>query len=70
VLLARPRQPGDGSAERGHGLGWEGRLLVAGLGAAIGIATFAYLALTAYLGVLICLKVMTSCHAPPEEDSP
>ncbi len=69
--LARPAAPGGAEpAERGTGLGWEGRLLVAGMAAAMGIATFAYLALTAYLGVLICAKVVTSCLAPQEEDRP
>ncbi len=68
VLLARARPGGDGPAERGTALGWEGRLLFAGLGAAIGIGTVAYLALTAYLGVLICAKVVTSCLAPREEN--
>lgn len=37
----------------GSGLGWEGRMLVVGLGAVVGLETFAYLGLTAYLGVLI-----------------
>jgi hypothetical protein len=68
ILLTKPRHVGDQPAERGTWLGWEGRLLLAGLGAAVGIATFAYLALTAYLGVLICAKVVTSCLAPREED--
>jgi hypothetical protein len=69
ILLSRPRHVGDEAAERGAWLGWEGRLLVAGIGTAIGVATFAYLALTAYLGVLICAKVVTSCLAPREEDN-
>jgi len=66
-MLAKPRQPGVEPAERGTSLGWEGRMLLAGLAAATGIATFAYLALTAYLGVLICAKVVTSSLAPQEE---
>jgi hypothetical protein len=64
VMLTRPRHPGGRAAERGTGLGWEGRMLLAGLGAGIGIATVAYLALTAYLGVLIGAKVVTRCLAP------
>jgi hypothetical protein len=43
----------------GAGLGWEGRMLAAGVAELLGIATFAYLVLTAYLGVLlgwICLS--------------
>jgi hypothetical protein len=55
-LRDRP-DPGGGL---GGGLGWEGRMLVAGLGALAGLTTFAYAALTAYLGVLICIKIMTS----------
>ena len=64
VLLAKPRQPGEHRWPRGSGLGWEGRLLIAGLAAAVGIATFAYLALTAYLAALICVKIVTSSLAP------
>jgi hypothetical protein len=70
VQLARLRDPDAEPVERGTSLGWEGRLLFAGLAAAMGVATFAYLALTAYLGVLICAKVVTSCLAPQEEVRP
>ena len=31
------------------GIGWEGRMLVAGVGAMLGVATFCYLALAVYL---------------------
>jgi hypothetical protein len=41
-------------------LGWEGRMFIAGLGAMIGIAMIAYLALSAYLVVVVCAKIMTS----------
>jgi len=68
VLLARPRRPGEIRGERGTGLGWEGRLLIAGLAAAFGVATFAYVALTAYLGLLIVARVLTSSLALGEED--
>ncbi|HEY2312737.1 MAG TPA: hypothetical protein VGH96_03915, partial [Streptosporangiaceae bacterium] len=64
VQLARPRDPEAEPAERGTGLGWEGRLLFAGLTAAMGVATFAYLALTAYLLALIFAKAVTSCLEP------
>ena len=60
VMLAPPRMPGSDPVERGTRLGWEGRLLVVGLAAALGIATYAYIALTAYLGLLICAKALTS----------
>lgn len=42
-------------------LGWEGRMLVAGLGGVFGIVTVAYLALTAYLGVLVGLEIIAGC---------
>ena len=70
VLLAKPRQPGERRWPRGTGLGWEGRLLIAGLAAAVGIATFAYLALTAYLAALICVRIVTSSLARPAERHP
>ena len=64
VQLARPRDPDREPVERGTGLGWEGRLLFAGLAAAMGVATYAYVALAAYLGLLLCAKVVTICLAP------
>jgi hypothetical protein len=60
--------PGQPPPERGSWLGWEGRMIACGLAAAMGITTFAYLALAAYLGVLICWKFMTSCHGLREGD--
>jgi hypothetical protein len=61
AMLTSPGRPGQsGPLELGSGLGWEGRMLVAGLGVLAGLTAFAYAALTAYLGVLICSKVMTS----------
>jgi hypothetical protein len=68
VMLAKPRQPRRRRREPGTALGWEGRLLLAGLAAAVGIGTFAYLALTAYLGVLICARVVVSSLAPQEDN--
>jgi hypothetical protein len=35
-------------------LGWEGRMLVAGVGGILGIATVGYLVLAAYLAMLVC----------------
>jgi hypothetical protein len=55
-------------AQRHTALGWDGRIIAAGFGAALGIATFAYLLLAAYVGVLICREVMTSCLAATEGD--
>jgi len=66
VQLARRRDPDAEPVERGTALGWEGRLLFVGLTAAMGLATFAYLALAAYLAVLICTKVATSSLTPEE----
>jgi hypothetical protein len=66
VQLAKPRDADAEPAERGTALGWEGRMLFAGLTAAMGVATVAYLALTAYLAVLICVKAVTTCLAPHE----
>jgi hypothetical protein len=61
AMLTSPGRPGQsGPLELGSGLGWEGRMLVAGLGVLAGLTAFAYAALTAYVGVLICSKVMTS----------
>jgi Family of unknown function (DUF5941) len=67
VMLGKTRSPDSAAGERGAALGWEGRLLIAGLAAAMGIATFAYLALTVYFGFLICVKVVTSFVARQEE---
>lgn len=50
----------------GAGLGWEGRMLAAGLAALLGIATFAYLVLTAYLGVLLGWICLSSWYAAQE----
>jgi hypothetical protein len=61
VMLARPGPLSEPFRERGGALGWEGRMLLVGIGAAIGIGTFAYLALTAYLVLLLFAKVLTSC---------
>jgi Family of unknown function (DUF5941) len=44
----RARYPMPAGDPRG-GIGWEGRMLVAGVGAMLGVATFCYLALTVYL---------------------
>ncbi len=64
VMLAKPRQPGSEATERGTSLGWEGRLLFAGMAAALGIATYAYIALAAYLAGLIGAKAVASCLRP------
>jgi hypothetical protein len=56
------------SARRPDMLGWEGRMLVCGLGAALGVAMFAYLALAAYLAFLLGSKVVTGYSGSREGD--
>ena len=74
VVLARPMRRNwamevmEADHERGTALGWEGRMLLLGIGAAAGIGMFAYLALTAYLGGLICVKVVISSARVREGD--
>jgi len=59
LMLAGPRRAGGRRPRLFGGLGWEGRMLVVGVGAMIGLTTFAYAALAAYLWVLICSRVIT-----------
>jgi hypothetical protein len=66
VFLTRPRRHLGWGREYGTELGWEGRVLLAGLAAALGIATAGFLALTVYLTVLVGAKVVRSCLAPEE----
>jgi hypothetical protein len=56
------------SARPGPRIGWETRLFVAGLAATFGLATFGYLGLATYLGVLICRKIMAGYLIAWEED--
>ena len=56
-----------GHAQQRTALGWDGRMIAVGLGAALGIATFAYLLLAAYLVVLIC-RELTSWPAATRGD--
>jgi hypothetical protein len=59
------RDPGEGQIPDTR-LGWEGRMLAIGLGAMFGIGMIAFLAMTAYLGLLICGNVTASCLAGRE----
>jgi hypothetical protein len=74
VIMAKRRRRNwtveltEGERERGGAIGWEGRMLLMGAAAAVGIGTVAYVALSAYLGWLICAKVLTSCLALREGD--
>jgi hypothetical protein len=65
VELAGPGWPDAGQAPDTR-LGWEGRMFIVGLGAMLGIAMIAYLALSAYLVVLVCGKILTSRLMAPE----
>ena len=49
------------------GLGWEGRMLVAALGAMLGIAPFAYAVLSAYVWIFFSWESLTSWLSGPRE---
>jgi hypothetical protein len=57
-LATRPRRPGWHPPDTR--LGWEGRMLVAGLGPMFGIAIAGYLVLAAYLVALVCRDAAAS----------
>ena len=63
VDLAR-RDPRNAAQAADTRPGWEGRMLVVGIGAMLGIATVAYVALAAYAGALICGRLKAGL-APP-----
>ena len=67
VFLTKPRRHLGWGREYGTELGWEGRVLFAGLTAALGIATAGYLALTVYLVLLVGAKVVRSCLTPEDD---
>ena len=52
-MAYQARHPVTPRGARGS-LGWEGRMLVAGFSAMIGLGTVGYLVLMAYLGWLLC----------------
>ena len=66
--VAGERGLAAGRAGPGPRIGWETRLFAAGLAATFGLATFGYLGLATYLGVLICRKVLIGYLIPREED--
>jgi hypothetical protein len=68
VLLVKPSRRDSAPREYGTALGWEGRLLIIGVTAAMGIATAGYLALTGYLVLLIGAKAVRSCVMSPDDD--
>jgi len=68
VRYADLGSPGSPPSRRPEWLGWEGRMLVCGLGAAMGVAMFAYLALAAYLAFLLGSKVVKGYSGSQEGD--
>ena len=70
VQLARRRDPDAEPVERGTALGWDGRMLFAGLTAAMGVAAIAYVVLAVYLVALLCVKAVTACFAPTADAGP
>jgi hypothetical protein len=60
-LARRDRRDAAHAAETR--LGWEGRMLAAGIGAMLGITAIAYVVLAAYVAVLVCGRVRTSVLA-------
>jgi hypothetical protein len=57
--LAYRARVGLGIPADRFGLGWDGRMLLAGLAAAVGITPFAYAVLTGYLWLLFCWDYLT-----------
>ena len=57
--LTWPPMTADGRPADVTGLGWEVRMLVLGIGAALGIAPFACAALAGYLWVLVIRDFLT-----------
>jgi hypothetical protein len=55
----RARHPMPAGGSRG-GIGWEGRMLAAGVGAMLGVGTLTYLALSVYLLWLVCSGSLAS----------
>lgn len=54
-------------ARPGDGIGWDGRVCLAGLTGMFGVALFGYLGLVAYLGALILRKVAIGYLMPGED---
>jgi hypothetical protein len=69
VDLARRdrRDAARGAATR---LGWEGRMLVVGIGAMLGITAVAFVVLSVYVAALVCGRVRTSVLALEAADKP
>jgi hypothetical protein len=67
VLLVKPRRRGSPPREYGTAMGWEGRMLFIGVTAAVGAATAGYVALTAYLVLLVGAKGVRSWIMSPDD---
>jgi hypothetical protein len=52
--------PSQGRSPVGSAIGWEGRMLVAGLSAVVGVTTVIYVALCVYLAVLTCIDFVAA----------
>ena len=63
--LAYRARVGLGIPADRFGLGWDGRMLLAGLAAAVGVAPFAYAVLTGYLWLLFCWDYLTGWLEAP-----
>ena len=57
--LAYRARVGLGIPADRFGLGWDGRMVLAGLAAAVGVAPFVYVVLTGYLWLLFCWDYLT-----------
>jgi Family of unknown function (DUF5941) len=63
--LAYRARVGLGIPTDRFGLGWDGRMLLAGLAAAVGLAPFAYAVLAGYLWLLFCWDYLTGWLEAP-----
>ncbi len=63
--LAYRARVGLGIPADRFGLGWDGRMLLAGLAAAVGVAPFAYAVLTGYLWLLFCWDYLSGWLPAP-----
>ena len=68
VDLACRARAGRGIEADAWGLGWEGRMLLAGVAAAAGIVPFAYAALAGYLWLLFVWEFLTVWLVPPNPE--
>ena len=66
VDLAFRARAGRGLPADVFGLGWEGRMLLAGVAAVAGLVPFAYLLLSGYLWVLFIWDFLSGWLVPPD----